>query len=68
MKAQRERLFGGWEMNWTAYNSATDVQLPGAARKPEENFLMYPLAMTPAGEMDQLDPASFSYTLTSVAA
>ena len=66
--AQRERLFGGWEMNWAAYNSATDVQLPGAARKPEENFLMYPLAITPAGELDQLDPATFQYTLTSTPA
>lgn len=68
VRAQRERLFGGWEMNWTAYNSATDVMLPGAAKKPEENFLMYPLAMTPAGELDQLDAASFRYTLTSTAA
>ena len=66
--AERERLFGGWEMNWAAYNSATDVQLPGAVRKPEENFLMYPLAITPAGELDQLDPASFTYTLTSTPA
>lgn len=67
VKAQRERLFGGWEMNWAAYNSATDVTLPGAGRKPEENFLMYPLAITPAGELDQLDPAAFRYTLTSTA-
>ncbi len=67
VRAQRERLFGGWEMNWAAYNSATDVALPGAPRPPEENFLMYPLAMTPAGELDQLDPVSFRYTLTSTA-
>ena len=67
-RAQRERLFGGWEMNWAAYNSATDVALPGAVRRPEENFLMYPLAMTPAGELDQLDPANFRYTLTSTPA
>ncbi len=68
VRAQRARLFGGWEMNWAAYNSATDLALPGATRRPEENFLMYPLALTPAGELDQLDASAFSYTLTSTAA
>lgn len=66
VKAQRERLFGSWEMNWAAYNHATDIALPGAPRPPRENFLMYPLAMTPTGEPDQLDPDSFRYKLTSV--
>ena len=68
VKAERERLFGSWEMNWAAYNSATDVQLPGAAQRPSENFLMYPLAMTPKGELDQLDPDTFRYRLTATAA
>jgi transglutaminase-like putative cysteine protease len=68
VKAERERLFGGWEMNWAGYNSATDIVLPGAARPPEEHFLMYPLAITAAGELDQLDPGSFRYKLTSTAA
>ena len=68
VKAERERLFGSWEMNWAGYNSATDIALPGATRPPEEHFLMYPLAMTPAGELDQLDAASFKYKLTSTAA
>ena len=67
VKAERERLFGSWEMNWAAYNHATDIALPGASRKPAENFLMYPLAMTPTGELDQLDPDAFRYRLTSVA-
>lgn len=65
VKAERERLFGSWEMNWGAYNHATDIALPGAPEKPRENFLMYPLAITPAGELDQLDPDTFKYRLTS---
>ena len=65
VRAQRARLFGSWEMNWAAYNSAGDIALPGASRPPAEHFLMYPLAMTPEGELDQLDPARFRYSLTS---
>ena len=65
VKAERERLFGNWEMNWAGYNSATDVALPGAATLPREHFLMYPLAITPAGEVDQLDPDGFRYRVTS---
>jgi len=65
VKAERERLFGSWEMNWAAYNHATDIVLPGARQRPQENFLMYPVAMTPKGELDQLDPDSFRYKLTS---
>ena len=68
VKAERERLFGSWEMNWAGYNSATDIALPGASRPPQEHFLMYPLAITAAGELDQLDPAGFKYKLTSTAA
>jgi hypothetical protein len=68
VKAQRERLFGQWEMNWAAYNHATDVQLPGAPASPQEHFLMYPLAITPSGEVDQLDPATFRYKITSTEA
>ena len=67
VKAERERLFGSWEMNWAGYNSATDIALPGAAVAPSEHFLMYPLAITPASELDQLDPDSFRYKLTSTA-
>ena len=37
----RERLFGTWEMNWIGYNSATDIELPGAgAEQPNFTFLM----------------------------
>ena len=65
VKAERERLFGSWEMNWAGYNSATDLQPPGATTPIREHFLMYPLAITAAGEVDQLDPDGFRYRLTS---
>jgi transglutaminase-like putative cysteine protease len=65
VKAERERLFGSWEMNWAAYNSATDLALPGATRPMEAHFLMYPYGMTPASDLDYLDPDAFKYTITS---
>jgi transglutaminase-like putative cysteine protease len=65
VKAQRERLFGSWEMNWMAYNHATDIALPGAPRPMEEHFLMYPCAMTPKDELDQLAADTFKYAITS---
>ena len=65
MRAQRDRLFGSWEMNWVAYNHATDIALPGAPRPMNEHFLMYPCAMTPNGELDQLSPETFRYRITS---
>ena len=60
----RKRLFGGWEMNWLAYNTAHDVPLPGS-RDVTVPFLMYPQAETAAGMLDSLDPASFAYRITS---
>jgi transglutaminase-like putative cysteine protease len=67
VRAQRERLFGAWEMNWAAYNSATDLDPPGAPRPPAEHFLMYPMALWPGGEADQLDPDGFRYTIIATA-
>ncbi len=60
----RKRLFGAWEMNWLAYNTAHDVPLPGS-RKITVPFLMYPQAETAAGMLDSLDPSAFSYRITS---
>jgi transglutaminase-like putative cysteine protease len=65
VRAQRERLFGNWEMNWVAYNHATGIALPGAPRPMSEHFLMYPCAMTPTDELDQLSPETFRYRITS---
>ncbi len=67
VKAERERLFGSWEMNWAAYNSATDLALPGAPRPMEAHFLMYPYGMTPSTDLDWLEPGLFDYKITSQA-
>lgn len=65
VRGERERLFGGWEMNWVAYNHATDIALPDAPRPMAEHFLMYPCAMTAAGEVDQLAPDAFRYRIAA---
>lgn len=66
VRAVRERLFGAWEMNWIGYNSATDVDLPGAAgQRPNFAFLMYPCAFTVTGQPNCLDPSSFRYEITA---
>jgi transglutaminase-like putative cysteine protease len=60
----RKRLFGSWEMNWLAYNTAHDLPLPGS-RNVTVPFLMYPQGETAAGLLDSLDPGTFSYRITS---
>lgn len=64
VKAARAALFGSWEGNWLAYNTAHDVSLPGSSG-PKLAFLMYPQAETAAGRLDCLDPDTFKYTLRS---
>lgn len=61
--AARKRLFGGWEMNWLAYNTAHDVRLPGS--KTKIPYLMYPNGETGGKALDQLDPDSFKYSITA---
>ena len=66
VRALRERLFGNWEMNWVGYNSATDIELPGAnGQKSNFAFLMYPCALTTIGQPNTLDPGSFRYEITA---
>ena len=60
----RARLFGAWEMNWVAYNFASNVALPGSTRK-RIGFLMYPQADTASGPIDSLDPNAFRYEITA---
>jgi transglutaminase-like putative cysteine protease len=60
----RKALFGHWEGNWMAYNTASDVALPGA-KQPRLGFLMYPQAETAAGPIDSLDADAFAYTITA---
>jgi transglutaminase-like putative cysteine protease len=63
----RKALFGGWEMNWLAYNDAHDVKLPGSKAAPI-GFLMYPQCETAEGTRDSLDPDNFRYKITARAA
>ena len=60
----RAKLFGSWEMNWLAYNTAHDVKLPGSKAAPL-GFFMYPQAETQAGLLDCLDPDNFRYQITA---
>lgn len=62
--AVRKALFGAWEGNWVAYNTAHDVALPGSTH-PKLGFLMYPQAERASLMLDCLDPERFRYTLTS---
>jgi len=62
--AARKRLFGSWEMNWVAYNTAHDVTLPKSTRGSIA-FFMYPQCETAGGRLDPLDPDNFRYQMTS---
>ena len=64
VRKARTRLFGSWEMNWMAYNFASDVSLPGSNGAPVA-FLMYPQAETSDGRLDSLDPDGFRYEITA---
>jgi transglutaminase-like putative cysteine protease len=64
VEAARKRLFGGWEMNWLAYNMAADVTLPGAAVKaPKLPYLMYVNGEAAGERLDQHEPDSFRYEI-----
>ena len=62
--AARKRLFGSWEMNWLAYNTAHDVALPGSSG-PKLPYLMYVNAETADQRRDQLEPDSVKYGITA---
>jgi transglutaminase-like putative cysteine protease len=57
-------LFGGWEGNWLAFNTAHDVALPGS-KGPKIGFFMYPNAENANGRYDSLEPDQFKYTITA---
>lgn len=57
-------LFGGWEGNWLAFNTAHDVALPGS-RGPKIGFFMYPNAENANGRYDSLEPDQFKYSITA---
>ncbi len=60
--AARKALFGSWEGNWVAFNTAHDVKLPGS-KEAAIPFLMYPQAENKAGFLDSLDPDKFKYRI-----
>jgi transglutaminase-like putative cysteine protease len=64
VQAARATLFGGWEMNWIAYNHGHDIALPGSRGRPIP-FLMYPNGETSEGRLDSLDSAAFRYEIRS---
>ncbi len=67
--AARQRLFGGWEMNWLAYNMAHDVVLPGTTVKaPKLAYFMYVNGETGGERLDQLEPDSFKYEIRATGA
>jgi transglutaminase-like putative cysteine protease len=63
VQAVRPKLFGAWEMNWLAYNTAHDITLPGS-QGPRIGFLMYPQAENREGRLDSLDPDNMKYSIT----
>lgn len=60
----RSALFGAWEGNWLAYNTAHDIDLPGAAG-PRLGYLMYPQAEVAAERLDCLEADTFKYVITA---
>lgn len=57
-------LFGGWEGNWMAYNTAHDVVLPNA-KGSTLGFFMYPVGENAAGRFDSYAPDDFKYQITA---
>ena len=57
-------LYGAWEGNWMAYNTAHDVKLPGS-RGGALGFLMYPMAEDADGWFDTYDAANFTYRISA---
>ncbi|MBL8483908.1 MAG: transglutaminase, partial [Rhodocyclaceae bacterium] len=62
--ALRRKLFGYWEMNWVAFNSARDFMLAPDAG-PRVNFLMYPNASDARGLREGLVPDKFAYRIAA---
>ena len=57
-------LFGGWEGNWMAYNTAHDVALPNS-KGEKLGFLMYPVGENSTGRFDSYAPDNFKYQITA---
>ena len=57
-------LYGAWEGNWMAYNTAHDVKLPGS-QGDALGFVMYPMAENADGWFDQYEPTTFKYKISA---
>jgi len=57
-------LFGGWEGNWMAYNTAHDIALPNS-KLEKLGFFMYPVGENAAGRFDSYAPDDFKYQITA---
>lgn len=57
-------LFGGWEGNWVAFNTAHDVALPHS-QGDKLGFFMYPVAENAAGRLDSYAPDTFKYEISA---
>lgn len=57
-------LFGGWEGNWMAYNTAHDVKLPQSTQGAL-GFFMYPVGENEAGRFDSYAPDAFAYQISA---
>jgi len=64
VKLARQALFGRWEMNWIAFNTAGDTRLSPSTTKPLGHF-MYPYAEGARGILDYYDPQNFQYRMTA---
>lgn len=64
VKPVYQTLFGAWEGNWLAWNSAHDLKLPLSVGE-NIGFLMYPVAENAQGRFDSYSPDSFKYQITA---
>ncbi|WP_345978008.1 transglutaminase-like domain-containing protein [Sulfurimonas sp. HSL3-7] len=64
VKAEAERQFGNWEMNWFAYNSARDFVLTPAPVQFPLSIFSYPYAERGDEPLDYYSPKNFTYTIT----
>jgi transglutaminase-like putative cysteine protease len=60
----RKTLFGNWEMNWMAFNTAGDTRLAPDTARALGHF-MYPYAEGAKGPLDYYDPQNFQYRMTA---
>jgi transglutaminase-like putative cysteine protease len=62
VKLARDTLFGAWEMNWMAFNTAGDTKLAPETAKSLGHF-MYPYAEGAKGPLDYYDADNFQYRM-----